>query len=446
MKTKLKSAEDILKSLRQHKKELDAIITENVEGEKKARERKTQYGQEDETLKDKITSAEEKIVELENSLKLNAEILLTESRDPINLGDVIEKRLKNLGNLMSEMRLPRTTSKEFFDLLVEQAECICGRPMNQESIISIQEKVEDYLTEDQIGVINALKQTLRSMPEEGNSIKTHISKAIGIKRKLQEEKTALDILEAQRDEYISKEVLEEIENKIHDCKTKKKDAEDQLEILILEDKSELKALSVGWKDNFHLCNLHINELKKQLEEATGTVIFSSKGKEFQKLIDEIIRKSLNGLKEEIKNKTNEKIDIILNKQNISIEDISSSLIIASRADVSEGQKLSIAYSFLSSLFEQGYHDLPFIVDSPAVSIDLTVRKEVSELIPPLFDQFIVFVISSERFNFGEAFYHRDDSQLLTIHKGTSYPGEIHVNSTQKYFDCFQSENDNGKEE
>ena len=200
-----------------------------------------------------------------------------------------------------------------------------------------------------------------------------------------------------------------------------------------------------WEDNLHLCKLHIEDLESKIQEASGTVEFSVKGKLLQEIINTIISNSLYGLKEEIKNKTNEKIIKILKQEDILIEDISHSLIIKSRRNVSEGQKLSIAYSFLSSLFEQSYHSLPFIVDSPAVSIDLSVRREVSELIPPLFKQFVVFVISSERKNFGETFYGQDNTQLLTIYKDKDHPGQMHVNDTQEFFDTFQSETEEGGE-
>jgi hypothetical protein len=133
----------------------------------------------------------------------------------------------------------------------------------------------------------------------------------------------------------------------------------------------------------------------------------------------------------------------LPQDGLVIEDISSSVIIQSRGDVSEGQKLSIAYSFLSSLFEQSFHNLPFIVDSPAISIDLSVRREVSVLIPPLFEQFVVFVISSERKNFGETFYDRKDTQLLTIYKDKTKPGKMQINNSEDFFDSFQSEPDEG---
>ena len=59
----------------------------------------------------------------------------------------------------------------------------------------------------------------------------------------------------------------------------------------------------------------------------------------------------------------------------------------------------VAYGFMATLFSNTERELPFVVDSPANSIDNKVREEVAELIPNLTEQFIAFTISSERNNF-----------------------------------------------
>ncbi|MFD6443306.1 hypothetical protein ACFWDG_26900, partial [Peribacillus sp. NPDC060186] len=61
--------------------------------------------------------------------------------------------------------------------------------------------------------------------------------------------------------------------------------------------------------------------------------------------------------------------------------------------------IKILYAFMATLFRSTERELPFIVDSPANSIDNRVREEVANLIPHLTKQFIAFTISSERGNF-----------------------------------------------
>ena len=81
-----------------------------------------------------------------------------------------------------------------------------------------------------------------------------------------------------------------------------------------------------------------------------------------------------------------------------------------------GENLSVAYSFLSTLFEQAVARLPLVVDSPAGPIDLKVRPQVAELVPRLTSQFIAFTISTERQGFVGPLDEslKSDVQYLTL--------------------------------
>ena len=98
--------------------------------------------------------------------------------------------------------------------------------------------------------------------------------------------------------------------------------------------------------------------------------------------------------------------------------------LAAMGGVSEGQSLAVAYAFLTSLFEDAPYRLPFIVDSPAISLDVAVRREVGELVPELFDQMIMFVISSERPGFADAFYTRSGVRYVTLWRTSEEATEV----------------------
>src|SRR6185369_2737644 len=77
------------------------------------------------------------------------------------------------------------------------------------------------------------------------------------------------------------------------------------------------------------------------------------------------------------------------------------------------------YAFLSTLFNRAEHQLPFVVDSPAGAIDLSVRPRIGELVPKLSKQFVAFTISSERDKFLEGLRRTTKGvQYVTLfHKG-----------------------------
>ena len=98
----------------------------------------------------------------------------------------------------------------------------------------------------------------------------------------------------------------------------------------------------------------------------------------------------------------------------------------------------IAYAYICSLFEHSAYHFPFVVDSPAASMDLDVRREVASVIPRLFDQLIIFVTSGEVAGFAERMYQRDDVLYMTIegeHDGA--PAKCTIG--KDYFSTYQSE-------
>jgi len=137
--------------------------------------------------------------------------------------------------------------------------------------------------------------------------------------------------------------------------------------------------------------------------------------------------------------TNEKLAQLVPSEALRVARISGALELesgrtATKAGVSEGQSLAVAYAFLTSLLAEAPTKLPFIVDSPAVSLDVQVRREVGDLIPSLFDQMIMFVISSEREGFADAFYERDNVHYVTLWRTGEETSEIHEGLA--YFKTF----------
>lgn len=346
---------------------------------------------------------------------------------------------------MLKLKLPRSTSSEFFLELLEQEvpECICGREILEEHKNIIKNKMKDFLTEDQIGVINTIKRSIKS-DSESEDITKLIEESIELSKKYHREKTTLSQLKGNLNDETENgrslgEMIKERDKYI-------KELDDYVlayDCLTTSDPDKISEYDLNWENNIKLCNEHIKDLEERYNESLGIVNFSVKAKILKEIITEICKKSLEDLKKEIKEKTNIKIKKILNRDDILISEIGSSLKILERSGVSEGQKLSIAYSFLSSMFEGSMKDLPFLVDSPAGSLDLEVRREVSELIPPLFKQFVVFITSGEKNGFVDCFYKKKDIQFLTLWKEHKTSKKVNINNDIEFFKKFQSEEDGG---
>jgi len=157
----------------------------------------------------------------------------------------------------------------------------------------------------------------------------------------------------------------------------------------------------------------------------------------KEILKQIHTESVLRLKKNILCKTNDKIEKILKSKDITISKIGNCLSLTDRSGVSEGQKLSIAYAFLSTLFSESPHHLPFIVDTPAAPLDLQVRREVAETLPSLFTQIVVFLTSGERKGFADRFYSKKSGCLFyTVSKSGD---GVKLEKDITFFKNFQSE-------
>src|SRR5690606_39097563 len=108
---------------------------------------------------------------------------------------------------------------------------------------------------------------------------------------------------------------------------------------------------------------------------------------------------LSKIKSDLVKCSNIKLKKIIDNDNIEIQSIDKYIKISNRDGVSVGQSLSVAYSFISTLFERSNFDIPFVIDSPAGSLDNSFRREVARILPKAFNQLVLFVISSEKQSF-----------------------------------------------
>ncbi|MGX5557880.1 hypothetical protein [Bacillus cereus] len=413
--TRLKSEkESILKTLVRLKSEKNQL--ENEKEVKQARlnivfKEISEHIKSDDTLREQAEKLEQERINVENGIVEKSQNILNDLRNPFLLSSAIADKLTSLSSKMQTLKLPRTMSKQFFEELADHDNCVCGRPIGSGEKSYILEKSEEFLAEDQIGVINAIKSSIkgRVFNEELNEEIATLNSLI-VKRN--QVKSDWDRLQNQRTDAGDIE-LQSLELEKNELELLIEKATERLRVLTTKDKFEKEQLN--FQENIPLCHDRLAKIDEKIAEATDTVTLVNNSEKFKKILTEIENATINKLKERIKDETNEKLAKIIQAERIEVEEIKGYLKLAGKSGASEGQSLAIAYSFLGSMFETSSHDLPFIVDSPAGSLDLSVRRQVSKTIPHLFDQLIVFITSGERAGFADYFYRiEDEVQFLTI--------------------------------
>jgi hypothetical protein len=242
-------------------------------------------------------------------------------------------------------------------------------------------------------------------------------------------------------EQKKQDLTEEIENERNARDNKKR----KIEYLTTDDKGEREAKNLNWKKNIPAAKREVTKYKNKVEEATGTVKFSKQADKLEDILNDFVLKCLYSLKEEQIENTNERLSEILKLSEVQIESIDESIKLKNQSGSSEGQSLAVAYAYLSTLFENSEVDMPFVIDSPAVSLDHKVRREVASTISGLFDQLIAFIISTEKEGFVDNLQTKEvngaeDIQYYTIYK-TNTPGVVDQHTDRELFMEFTSEED-----
>ncbi|MFP4338203.1 MAG: hypothetical protein ACLFQP_09765 [Halothece sp.] len=396
-------------------------------------------------IKDKDTGTELKetlsqLKEAEIQVQQDVIKVIAAMRDPHKLHPKFGLALQNLKKNFDTLKLPTSTSKEFFEELADAEECVCGRPMNETTRQTIRDRASRYLGEDEVGILNSIKSDIttncseapltysKSLQEQLDTLGQYVFRHGQIQTKLDGIEEAR-LAQGDTDLEAKKQSLEQLQKQYEVCQS------------FLE---ELERSPRSKPSDDTMCIKELQQLIKDAEqdvaEATNTLILKEKTDIVSSILSKAHSKAREELRQLILDETNDRIQKLLSREPILLADIQDSLKIEGKEKGSVGQTLSVGYAFLATLFNRSDYELPFIVDSPAGPLDLNVRTEVADLIPSLCQQFVAFTISSERQNFTPILHQaaQEKVQYLTIFRNTGsveiQPNKISADDVIETFD------------
>lgn len=435
-------AATVLARLEAEKEKLDKELSGIAARTEEIRSRREQLGLDDERIKQEQLRISEERSRALGDLVSSSDEAIVAFRSPLSVNPAFGDRLRQLSETLETRNLPRS-SKSFFRILADRDHCICGRELRPEDREHIREHADDHLGEEEVTVINEIRYQLSAVPSPDQRFPQIVARMRNAEQRLQaadQDQNRLDDEKRQAGE----EEIESLRKEEADLAKRQVVAQNALRLLTQRpDRLE----DVDWKTNLEACRRTHKERKRRFETAAGT-------RQYVRAADLLIRAAAEArrlakarLRERVTARTNENLDRILTNEPLRVERIEGRLHIVGenqlpKDSASEGQKLAVCYAFLTALLADAPFGLPFVVDSPAVSLDLTLRETVGELIPPLFDQLIVFVISSERAGFADSFKDRDDTAFCTIAVDRD-SGAITVEEDKNAFFSFQR-GENGK--
>ena len=350
--------------------------------------------------------------------------LMTALRLPHAIHPELAERLKVLRDNLDRVRLPENTSAQFFEELVEEEDCICGRPMDEAAREQIRARAERYLDADDSGVINALKQDISRYTEEPEDAEEDAGYTRVLR--LREELT-----EAVRRERLADQQVRVLMDRLIEAGDKELKAW-QAEVEEKEDRAkerqrlvdEIEGLGVGdpsaeTSKCLRVIRREIDKLNDRIAQIEDTVRLRRQTELIASLLDDAAKRARLTIKSELLEECNSRLSDILENDPLTIDRIDRSIRLRGQRGASAGQTLAIGYTFLMSVLNRGQNDFPLVVDSPAGPIDKGVRRRIGRLLPTLCSQFLGFTINTEREGFVDALESQvDQIAYLTLFRKT----------------------------
>lgn len=344
------------------------------------------------------------------------------------VGSVLEFK-KNL----DRVKLPESAAKEFFQELIEETHCVCGREMDESARQHVKERAGQYLGSDEVSLLNALKsdvdQHLGTDPSQlHRDLELNIRDLATATKRRQECRNELEVatLAVSKDDP----VLGKAQEQIKELDLRLREVDDNIE--------KYESVDDRYKDEntygIPIIERRLNDAEIKLAEITHTIELKEKRDILHAIVQSAHRRARTKLISDVVAEANSRIELLMPHNEIRISDIDHCLRLESQEGGSVGETLCVAYAFLSTLFARTKHELPFVVDSPAGSIDLRVRQQVAELVPNLSPQFVAFVISTEREGFLDALEKSVDSnvQYITLFRSSVENAGVVVNETDRF--------------
>ncbi|MDF1676221.1 MAG: hypothetical protein P1U44_10940 [Vicingaceae bacterium] len=403
----------------------------------------------------KLEQAERELEKAKLNLFIGTQTLAGIIKNPAELAINFDKEIVELKGSFDRVKLPGIAAREFFEEIADEEDCICGREINEEISKTIRKKADEYLGSEEVATLNAMKSEINGrLNEDGTLSENLLSEQIEEVEKMQnnvslarQKLDAIKISAGDKDPEIKR---------IHDQITDLTEKKGELTTNNLKYIDTLDQTDNSW--NPEVLKRNLKQAEDALAETTGTINQKKKKDILQDILNNALEDSKQLLSERICESTNKKIEALMPYNNIRVDKIDRNIRLVDKENGSAGETLTVSYAYLSSLLSNSDHILPSVIDSPSGPIDLEIRPEIGRLIPKLNEQFICFIISSERQKFVAPLVESasEAPYFLTLFRKGNINLEASINSIkdnviktidgicvegQMYFNEFHSDNE-----
>jgi DNA sulfur modification protein DndD len=378
--------------------------------------------------RERFDAAQETLASAANKLTRVSGDAMQALRMPIALHTAFGRELVQLKEGLDKLRLPENSSAQFFQELLEEVDCICGREMTEGAREEIRARSERYLDAADAGTINALKADIEGVGEiEGEGSPNAMFAAL-----------VAELATARKEQRLATQEVDTLKKQLKDAGETDIDAWEAEQVLAMEKHEGCKKLLEDIdaegdeldEDEVDVETWSTASLERQIKaignriaKLTDTLTVRRQTELIVRILKRTGELARAEIKRELIDACNETIAKVLVNDPLRIAGIDRSLRLSGQSGASVGQTLSVGYVFLMTVLNRGNNDLPLVVDSPANPIDAGVRRRIGTLIPKLTKQFVGFTINTEREGFVPALQAASsDVRYLTMFRRT--PGTL----------------------
>lgn len=423
---------------------------------------------------DELQRLKDSVIKATNSLNLASNELFQSLQNPLAINNQIRLGLRQFNDTLGKLKLPGNATQSFFTELCDSPECVCGTTMNEKMIDHISKNSMAYFSGDWQGSLNKVKRDIDNYEELviENPTQDYLSNYENAREIYNQETNNLTRYTTVRTGETSKNLEKRIEKLISYTEDIK---EQQLSIDNIEVDNEIsikdtlaRFSSSNIKSFRNLPELY--RLEDKLEEDRATMQGNKKLKQSADLLKKILDRSESVARQNINKKIvseiNSKIDdLLIGDESLEVKEINGNLVLT-KGGASQGQNLTLAYSFVMTLLARSEHDFPLIVDHPFEGLQQETRNEISQRLPKVCNQYLGFLINSEKWgsltnpqDLQDKGFRLTDARIsyLTAFRKTKSTKAIlddtdknllHISSNgvlsydEKFFDNFKIEGDN----
>lgn len=372
------------------------------------------------STREQFNEAKIEMAQAEGALAVAAGNTMQALRQPLALHPSFAQSLIALKDNLDNLRLPENTSAQFFNELLEEDECICGREMTAGARHEIGIRSLRYLDASESGVINAIKRDIGdfTVSSETQSPSESLASAMA------------ELGTARRDQKMARQTVRALQQKLieegdEELRAWQQQLDKQIKLnaectrLVQEIDADDEKDTESAPCSLKLIDKRINDFGSQISEITETVTLRKQTNIVKGIMARTKELARSKIKAELIALCNQRLEKVLANDPLTIARIDRSIRLEGQGTGSTAQVLAAGYVFLMSALRRGNNDFPLVVDSPANPMDMGRRRRVGGLIPELCSQFVAFTINTELPGFVPALAGAtDEIRYLTMFRKT----------------------------